>query len=328
MGHDSYSLIVYDSSYMTHIYVGHYSHIYESDHMWHNSYIYGTWLIHLWWDHMWHGTLFMGHDSYSLMVYDHYTWLIYMWGITHIYIGHDSYIYESDFMWRDTSFVGPDAFRLMYVTRLTWCIISGTWLIKRHGPWLILLSHIYMGHDSYIYESNHMWRNSYIYGTWCIHLWWDHMWRGTLFMGHDSYSLMVYDSSYMTHMYMGHDSYIYESNHMWHDSYIYGTWHIHLWWDHKWRGTLYMGHDSYRLVQYDFFYMTHYVTYEWVISHVWRGHVTLVNLSCHAHEWVMSHIWVCHVTHMNESWHTYECVMSHVWMSHVTRMKESCHTYE
>ena len=46
------------------------------------------------------------------------------------------------------------------------------------------------------------------------------------------------------------------------------------------------------------------------------------------HEWVMSHIWRSHVTHMNESCHTYEWVMSHMWRSHVTHVKESRHTYE
>jgi len=51
-------------------------------------------------------------------------------------------------------------------------------------------------------------------------------------------------------------------------------------------------------------------TYEWVMSHIWKSHV--------------SHICMSHVPHINGSCITYEWVMSHVWMSHVTRMNESC----
>jgi len=69
-------------------------------------------------------------------------------------------------------------------------------------------------------------------------------------------------------------------------------------------------------------------TCRWVLSHIWRSHVTHVEESCHTYEWVMSHIWMSHATHMNESCHTYEWVMSHTWRSHVTHMDESCHTYE
>jgi len=89
-----------------------------------------------------------------------------------------------------------------------------------------------------------------------------------------------------------------------------------------------------------------------VMSHVWMGHVTRMNGSCHMYEWVMSHVWMCHVTytpthdscdiygwvvshtwishvtHMNESCLTYEWVMSHIWLSHVKHMNQSCHTYE
>ena len=66
-------------------------------------------------------------------------------------------------------------------------------------------------------------------------------------------------------------------------------------------------------------------TYEWVISHVWMGHVTHMNESCNTYEWVMSHIWMSHVTHMNESHHTYEWGLSYVWIF-VIHESESCHT--
>ena len=57
---------------------------------------------------------------------------------------------------------------------------------------------------------------------------------------------------------------------------------------------------------------------EWVMSHIWRSHVTHMNESCHTYEWVKPHIWMSHV--MDESYHTYEWVTSHIWMiwmSHV-----------
>jgi len=71
--------------------------------------------------------------------------------------------------------------------------------------------------------------------------------------------------------------------------------------------------------------------YLWERSHVWTGYVMRMYESCHSHEWVishkrmsrvtrMSHMWMSHVTHMNELHHTYECIMSHVWMSRATRM--------
>jgi len=54
-------------------------------------------------------------------------------------------------------------------------------------------------------------------------------------------------------------------------------------------------------------------THEWVTSHVWMSHVTVMNESCHTCEWVTSHLWMSHVT---------------IWMSHVILMNESHHTYE
>jgi len=66
--------------------------------------------------------------------------------------------------------------------------------------------------------------------------------------------------------------------------------------------------------------------YAWVMSHIWRSHVTYTNESCHAYEGVMSHIRMSHVTHMNESCHTYKWVISHIRMSHVTHTNTSYHT--
>jgi len=57
----------------------------------------------------------------------------------------------------------------------------------------------------------------------------------------------------------------------------------------------------------------------WVMSHMWMGHVTHANRSCHTCEWVMSHMWIGHVTHVIGSCRMWisEWVMSHI--------NESCH---
>jgi len=42
----------------------------------------------------------------------------------------------------------------------------------------------------------------------------------------------------------------------------------------------------------------------WVVSLIWRSHVTHMDESCLSCEWVMSHthMWLSHITHMNELW--------------------------
>ena len=93
--------------------------------------------------------------------------------------------------------------------------------------------------------------------------------------------------------------------------------------------------------------------HEWIMSHIWTGHVTRMNESCYTCDWVMSHIWMQrhwwvhvslmgHVTWMNGSCHAHEWVMSHInewvmshiwviwhiWMGHVTHLNGPCHTFE
>ena len=67
--------------------------------------------------------------------------------------------------------------------------------------------------------------------------------------------------------------------------------------------------------------MSH-VIYEWVLSHIWMGHVT--STSHVTRKWVMSHIQIRRIT--STSHMTYEWVMSHILMSHVTCMSHV--TYE
>ena len=65
---------------------------------------------------------------------------------------------------------------------------------------------------------------------------------------------------------------------------------------------------------------THCNTSEWVMSHIWMGHVIHMNESCHTFEWVMLHIGMSHFTHQEKGpWrrslcacHTHEWVMSHI----------------
>jgi len=92
--------------------------------------------------------------------------------------------------------------------------------------------------------------------------------------------------------------------------------------------------------------MSH-VLYDWVMSHMWMGHVEYesVNESCHTYEWVVSH--VCHESCTPDGFascdtpvdrsqvtHTWIWVTWHTWMSnvtrkmlHVARMSASCRTY-
>jgi len=103
-------------------------------------------------------------------------------------------------------------------------------------------------------------------------------------------------------------------------------------------------------------------TYEWVLSRVWKSHVTCINESCHVtcineschtyecdmsyhttytYEWVTPHnshfaqsraalesFLRSHVTHMTESYRTYHRVVSytlHLTMSHVTQLTHIAH---
>ena len=71
-------------------------------------------------------------------------------------------------------------------------------------------------------------------------------------------------------------------------------------------------------------------TNEWVMAHSWHTITSHIWWQSHCvpwllhmwstiyrvtYEWVMSHIWRFHVTRMNESCPTYECVLSHTWMT-------------
>jgi len=106
----------------------------------------------------------------------------------------------------------------------------------------------------------------------------------------------------ITHSKVCHDSF------MSHDSWEWRMSHGTLWTHSK------VCHDSFIRWQIQKCGMTHL----WVMTHE--------NEIWHTYEWVMTHIWKSHVTYMNESCHTYKWVMSHIWMSHVTHPTLGCRT--
>jgi len=90
---------------------------------------------------------------------------------------------------------------------------------------------------------------------------------------------------------------------------------------------------------------THYaclwVTYEWVMSHIWVNLATNMNEWCHTYVLVMSHLWVRRVSFhiwvhiwvrrvlcMNKSRHTCKCATSRIRINLVMHMHASCHAYE
>jgi len=133
--------------------------------------------------------------------------------------------------------------------------------------------------------------------------------------------------------------------HVWHDSFICVTQlRMAISWEasafiHMWVHLFTCEHVQVHVKEWPFWVMSHiwrshvthviesWRTYEGVRAHMWMSHVTHMNESCHTCEWVMSHIWRSHVTHVNESWRTYEWVRAHMWTSHFAHMSESCHTY-
>jgi len=147
------------------------------------------------------------------------TWLIYMWDMTHSYVGHDSFliltIYSTPLrclcqfpaVWKARDMTHWYLWNLSFACK--------TWLIHVRD-----MTHSYVGHDSNliftIYATfcaacarferrvtwltdicgishSHVRHDSFMYGTWLIHTW------------------------DMTHSYAGHDSF------------IRGTWLIHIW---------------------------------------------------------------------------------------------------
>jgi len=139
---------------------------------------------------------------------------------------------------------------------------------------------------------------------------------------HMNESRKWYIDQVVVHTWMSHVTHVNESCHTCEKVMTHKSSHTHMNGWYRW-------HDSFVCVTW----LNHmcdmtpsYVTLLWLYSLMcvaWR-----MLESCHTYEWVMSHIWVGHVTHMNESCHTYEWVMSHIWVGHVTHMNESCHTYQ
>ena len=71
-----------------------------------------------------------------------------------------------------------------------------------------------------------------------------------------------------------------------------------------------------------------YVSYQWVMAHIWTSHGTYIYVihARHSKPWPPSQ-WMSHDTHMNESCCIYECVVSHILMILVTHLDWSCLTW-
>jgi len=69
-------------------------------------------------------------------------------------------------------------------------------------------------------------------------------------------------------------------------------------------------------------------TYEWVMSHIWRSCVALMDESCRIHENVIFQVWMGHVTNMKESFCIYEWGMSCIEIRHLTHRNKSCEIRE
>jgi len=75
-------------------------------------------------------------------------------------------------------------------------------------------------------------------------------------------------------------------------------------------------------------------TYEWVISHIWMGHVTHMNESCHTYAWVRTRLsWLMHLCDMTHSYACRDSFMTFVrdsftWWRNVTSAGRCvCHNF-
>jgi hypothetical protein len=208
--------------------------------MWHASFIYVTWLIH-----MWHASFIcdMTHSHSFTCALMEPTSFICDWficDVTHSYV-----------KW------------LIHVCDMSHSYV--TWPIDTHShvpSWDHYFIH--MWHDSYVTWLIHMRHDSFMYVTCLIHMWHDSFMYVTCLiqMWHDSFTLINMCShgtitSFicdMTHMW--HDSFICDMTHMWHDSFICDMTHSCMW------------HASFICD------MTHSHSFTWLHSYVTDSHVT------------------------------------------------------
>jgi len=152
-------------------------------HVRHDSFMYGTWLIHTW--DMTHS--YVGHDSFIRG-----TWLIHTWDMTHSYVGHNAFIRGTWLIhtWATYS----TSLRCVCPFPALWKVRGMThWDFGNHsfpcGAWLIHIRDmtlLYVGHDSFITlticstlfrclsflpDFRSVWYDSLICVTWLIHIW-------------------------------------------------------------------------------------------------------------------------------------------------------------
>jgi len=129
------------------------------------SFICGKWFIH------------MGHYFYTFHIYPtqldilktkRISWrLIHMWDMTHLYVGHASFICGTWHMWDMTDlYVGHASFICGHDS-----FICGTWIIDMWD-----MTHLYVGHELFIcgmWDMNQLYvgHDSFVCGTWIIPKW-------------------------------------------------------------------------------------------------------------------------------------------------------------
>jgi len=158
------SYMIYEAHKCTYCHVTHLwafyeqvTYINESCHtyVWHDSFIYVTWLIHvcdMTHSHVWH-------DSFICV-----TWRIHVGGVTHSYVWHDSFICVT---WRilmsdmTHSYVWPDSFHVCDMTH------SYIWMSLHRR--ICCVTHLCHCMHAICQQSN-VWHDSFICVTWLIHM--------------------------------------------------------------------------------------------------------------------------------------------------------------
>jgi len=170
--------------------------------------------------------------------------------------------------------------------------ICVTWLLH-----MCDMTHSYVWHDSCVRVTClihkcvmshwYVWYDSFICVTWLLHMTHSYVW-------HDSFMCVTWliHTCDMT-------PYTYDMTHscVWHDSFTCVTWLIRMCdMTHS-----YVWHDSFICL-----WLWYWPTFQWGHEHM--------NETCHTYEWIMSHMWRSHVTYMNDLYHirmfeTHICVM-------------------
>jgi len=217
-----------------------------------------------------------------------------------------------------------------------------------HGTYMskscMSMSYIWAGHGTHV-NTAIRWCEAKPWVVW--HMWMCYVaWMSESWHTYKCDSMLTWGETWaMSHVWMCHVTHmevVISHTRIWHVTHLSGLWHTHecistLMWRETWVMLhVWMCHVTHRIGSW--------YTCEWsgMMSHGTHVSVALFwceakPTSCHTYDYVTSHIWMRHVTLMDLACQTYERVMAHLWtrqhvemknMSHVTRMTASCHTCE